>query len=133
MTDILPITKIPRRGLPGPALDVGDPDRAGAVAGTPTESVLIGGNREYRGYTGSWQGVSVVVSSHGTRAAFAPMVPSPPMRDHLAARVLAIDGDARLDHPDPAACDRHRRVVSDGIERGTPVALDALIALGGTR
>jgi uridine phosphorylase len=65
MTDFLPITKIPRSGLPGHALVVGDPERASAVAGLLDGSALVGENREYRTFTGSWRGVPVVVSSHG--------------------------------------------------------------------
>jgi uridine phosphorylase len=61
----LPITKVPRTGLPGHALVVGDPERATAVAGLLTDAVLIGQNREYRSYQGSWHGTPVVVSSHG--------------------------------------------------------------------
>lgn len=61
----LPITKIPRTGLPARALVVGDPERATAVAGLLTDSVLIGQNREYRSYQGNWRGTPVVVSSHG--------------------------------------------------------------------
>lgn len=65
MSDVLPITKIPRHGLPPLALVVGDPDRATAVAESLEDSVLVGQNREYRSYTGAWKGVPVVVSSHG--------------------------------------------------------------------
>ena len=65
MTDVLPITKISRHGLPGIALVVGDPDRATAVSQVLADAVLVGQNREYRSYTGSWQGTPVVVSSHG--------------------------------------------------------------------
>jgi len=61
----LPITKIPRTGLPGHALVVGDPERATAVSTLLAGAVLIGQNREYRSYQGTWQGIPVVVSSHG--------------------------------------------------------------------
>jgi uridine phosphorylase len=61
----LPITKIPRTGLPNLALVVGDPDRATKVAGHLESAVLVGQNREYRSYTGNWRGTPVVVSSHG--------------------------------------------------------------------
>lgn len=238
----LPITTIPRTGLPGHALVVGDPDRATAVAGLLDDSVLIGQNREYRSYRGGWRGVPVVVSSHGvggpgalcqfgelaeagvhtfvrfgtagalradiadgdlviaeaavrddgvtqqlihpeypafatpeavlaldraaaahgtrthrgvvwTRAAFSPMVRDLPMRDYLAARVIAIemelatllvfaglrglraggvlvvDGNATVDNADPTAYDPHRQVVADGVAAGSRVALDALVAL----
>ncbi|MEU6641898.1 purine-nucleoside phosphorylase [Saccharomonospora sp. NPDC046836] len=243
MSDILPITKIPRAGLPGHALVVGDPDRATAIAGLLADAVPIGQNREYRSYTGHWRGMPVVVSSHGvggpgalcqfgelaeagvhtfvrfgtagalrdgvadgdlviaeaavrddgvtgqlihpeypafatpevvltldraaaaqavrahrgvvwTRAAFSPMVRELPMRDYLAARVIAIemelatllvfaalrglraggvlviDGNATSDNADPAAYDPHRQVVADGVAAGSQVALDALVELG---
>ncbi|ASO20210.1 uridine phosphorylase [Actinoalloteichus hoggarensis] len=65
VADVLPVTKIPRRGLPGLALVVGDPARADAVASRLAEVRLVGENREYRTYTGSWRGVELVVSSHG--------------------------------------------------------------------
>ncbi|MPZ84502.1 MAG: purine-nucleoside phosphorylase [Actinophytocola sp.] len=242
MTDLLPITKIPRSGLPGHALVVGDPDRATAVAELLDDSVLIGQNREYRSYRGIWREVPVVVSSHGvggpgalcqfgelaaagvhtfvrfgtagalrddiadgdlviaeaavrddgvsqqlihpeypafatpeavlaldraaaahrsrahrgvvwTRAAFSPMVAELPMRDYLAARVIAIemelatllvfaglrgfraggvlviDGNATVDNVDPTAYDPHRRVVADAVAAGSRVALDALVEL----
>ena len=238
----LPITKIPRTGLPGHALVVGDPERASAVASLLTDTVLIGQNREYRSYQGAWHGTPVVVSSHGvggpgalcqfqelaeagvhtfvrfgtagslrtdvvdgdlviaeaairddgvtqqlvhpeypafatpeavltltaaatahqarahrgvvwTRAAFSPMVRELPMRDYLAAGVIAIemelatllvfaalkglraggvlviDGNATVDNTDPTSYDPHRQVVIDAVARGSAVALDALVAL----
>jgi uridine phosphorylase len=242
VTDFLPITKIPRTGLPERALVVGDPERAGAVAGLLNDTVLIGQNREYRSFAGTWRGVPVVVSSHGvggpgalcqfnelaeagvrtfvrfgtagalradiadgdlviaeaavrddgvtgqlihpeypafatpeavlaldraaaahrvrahrgvvwTRAAFSPMVLELPMRDYLAARVIAIemelstllvfaalrglraggvlviDGNATVDNTDPTSYDPHRQVVTDAITAGSQVALDALVEL----
>lgn len=238
----LPITKIPRAGLPGHALVVGDPERATAVASLLADSVLIGENREYRSYRGTWHGVPVVVSSHGvggpgavcqfaelaeagvhtflrfgtagalradiadgdlvigaaavrddgvtqqlvlpeypafatpeavlaltaaatahqvtahrgvvwTRAAFSPMVRELPMREYLAAGVIAIemelatllvfaalkglraggvlviDGNATVDNTDPTSYNPHRQVVIDAVARGSLVALDALVAL----
>jgi uridine phosphorylase len=238
----LPITKIPRSGLPGLALVVGDPARATAVAGLLADANLIGENREYRSYQGLWQGTPVVVSSHGvggpgalclfqelaeagvhtfvrfgtagalradiadgdlviaeaavrddgvtqqlvhpeypafataeavlaltaaarahdarahrgvvwTRAAFSPLVRELPMRDYLAAGVIAIemelatllvfaalkglraggvlviDGNATVDNTDPTSYDPHRQIVVDGVARGSAVALDALVAL----
>lgn len=238
----LPITKIPRTGLPGHALVVGDPERATAVAGLLTDPVLIGQNREYLSYQGTWHGTPVVVSSHGvggpgalcqfgelaeagvhtflrfgtagalkadiadgdlviaeaavrddgvtqqlvhpeypafataeavlaltaaatahqarahrgvvwTRAAFSPMVRELPMREYLAAGVIAIemelatllvfaglkglraggvlviDGNATVDNTDPTSYNPHRQVVIDAVARGSAVALDALVAL----
>ncbi|AUS81033.1 purine-nucleoside phosphorylase [Actinoalloteichus sp. AHMU CJ021] len=65
MTVILPITKIPREGLPTRALVVGDPARADAVAAQLDDAQLLGENREYRSYRGRWRGTDLVVSSHG--------------------------------------------------------------------
>jgi uridine phosphorylase len=242
MTDVLPITKVPRTGLPGHALVVGDPGRAAAVAGLLDGAALVGDNREYRSYRGAWHGVPVVVSSHGvggpgavcqfaelaaagvhtflrfgtagalraditdgdlviaeaavrddgvtqqlvhpeypafatpeavlaltaaarahdarahrgvvwTRAAFSPVVRELPMREYLAAGVVAIemelatllvfaalkglraggvlviDGNATVDNTDPTSYDPHRQVVVDAVARGSAVALDALVAL----
>lgn len=238
----LPITKIPRTGLPGHALVVGDPERATAVASLLTDAVLIGQNREYVSYQGSWHGTPVVVSSHGvggpgavcqfaelaeagvhtflrfgtagalradiadgdlviaeaavrddgvtqqlvrpeypafatpetvlaltaaatahqtrahrgvvwTRAAFSPMVLELPLREYVAAGVIAIemelatllvfaalkglraggvlviDGNANVDNADPTSYNPHRQVVFDAVARGSAVALDALVAL----
>lgn len=61
----LPITKIPRGGLPGHALVVGDPARATSVAAVLDGAEPIGENREYRSYRGHWRGTPLVVSSHG--------------------------------------------------------------------
>jgi uridine phosphorylase len=240
--DFLPITKIPRTGLPERALVVGDPERATAMAALLDSSVLIGQNREYRSYRGHWRGMPVVVSSHGvggpgavcqfgelaaagvrtfvrfgtagalrsditdgdlviaeaavrddgvtqqlihpeypaaatpeavlaldrtaalhgmrahrgvvwTRAAFSPMVVELPIRDYLAAGVIAIemelatllvfaglrglraggvlviDGDATVDNTDPTGYDPHRQVVADAVTAAGRVALDALVEL----
>ncbi len=242
MSTPLPITGIPRSGLPGHALVVGDPKRATAVAGLLTDATLVGENREYRSFTGTWRGVPVIVSSHGvggpgalcqfqelaeagahtflrfgtagslradivdgdlviaeaavrddgvtqqlihpqypaysspeavvalaaaagvhgarahrgivwTRAAFSPMAIELPMRDYLAARVIAIemelatllvfaslrglraggvvviDGNATVDNTDPTGYDPHRQVVTDAVALGSQVALDALVGL----
>lgn len=88
-----------------------------------------------------------------TRAAFSPMVRELPMRDYLAAGVIAIemelatllvfaglkglraggvlvvDGDATVDNTDPTSYNPHRQVVVDAVARGSVVALDALVAL----
>jgi len=62
---VLPITKIPRTGLPARALVVGDPERAARIAAILDGSREVARNREYHTYTGTWQSVPVVVSSHG--------------------------------------------------------------------
>lgn len=63
--DLLPVTRIPRTGLPAHALVVGDPARAAAVAGLLDDAKEVAYHREYRTFTGSWKGLPVVVASHG--------------------------------------------------------------------
>lgn len=63
--DFLPITKIPRSGLPEYALVCGDPRRAARIAKLFENSREIGNNREYVTYRGTWKGIDVTVSSHG--------------------------------------------------------------------
>lgn len=68
MSDLLPVTGIPRTGLPPRAVVVGDPFRAERVAKLLDEPVEVAFAREYRTFRGVWQGVEVVVSSHGVGA-----------------------------------------------------------------
>ncbi|MFE9446162.1 purine-nucleoside phosphorylase [Streptomyces sp. NPDC006602] len=63
--DLLPITRIPRTGLPAQAVVVGDPARAAAVAALLDAAEEVSYHREYRVFSGSWKGVPVVVASHG--------------------------------------------------------------------
>jgi uridine phosphorylase len=65
LNDFLPVTKIPRSGLPAYALVCGDPRRAARIAGYFENSREIGSNREYVTYRGAWKGVDLTVSSHG--------------------------------------------------------------------
>lgn len=65
MNDFLPVTKIPRTGLPEFALVCGDPRRARRIADLFENSREIGSNREYVTYRGTWKGIDLVVSSHG--------------------------------------------------------------------
>jgi uridine phosphorylase len=65
VSDLLPITRIPRDGLPPRAVVVGDPFRAERMAERLDDPVEVAHVREYRTFRGSWQGVDVVVSSHG--------------------------------------------------------------------
>ncbi|MGC7095700.1 nucleoside phosphorylase [Amycolatopsis lurida] len=239
----LPVTGIPRSGLPPLAVVVGAPQRATDIASRLDNAELAGENREYRTYTGSWRGTEVTVASHGvggpgavcsfaelaeagvhtflrlgtagslrkdihsgdlviaeaavrddgvsqqlvpaeypafataetvpalvssarahhapfhrgvvwTRAAFSPGVLRLPMREYLAAGVIAIemelsalfvfaglnglaaggalviDGNAAGDDVGPSTYDPHRDVVADGVHRATGVVLDALIGMG---
>ncbi|QNP73650.1 purine-nucleoside phosphorylase [Streptomyces roseirectus] len=66
--DLLPITRIPRTGLPVHAVVVGDPARAAAVAALLDGAAEVSYHREYRVFSGSWKGVPVVVASHGVGA-----------------------------------------------------------------
>lgn len=63
--DLLPVTRIPRTGLPEHAVVVGDPARAAAVAAQLDGAEEVSYHREYRVFSGSWKGVPVVVASHG--------------------------------------------------------------------
>jgi uridine phosphorylase len=65
VTELLPVTRLPRAGLPPRAVVVGDPFRAERVAKRLDDPVEVAWAREYRSFTGFWQGVEVVVSSHG--------------------------------------------------------------------
>lgn len=65
MSDFLPVTKIPRTGLPEYALVCGDPRRAQRIAALLDNHREIGSNREYVTYRGQWHGVDLTVSSHG--------------------------------------------------------------------
>ena len=65
INDFLPVTKIPRSGLPAYALVCGDPRRAARIAKLFDNSREIGNNREYVTYRGTWKGIDVTVSSHG--------------------------------------------------------------------
>jgi uridine phosphorylase len=63
--DSLPITRVPRTGLPAQAVVVGDPARAVEVAELLEEAKEVSHHREYRTFTGTWKGTPLVVSSHG--------------------------------------------------------------------
>ncbi|WP_329548635.1 nucleoside phosphorylase [Streptomyces sp. NBC_01356] len=66
--DLLPITRIPRTGLPPQAVVVGDPARAEAVAALLDGAEEVSYHREYRVFSGSWKGLPVTVASHGVGA-----------------------------------------------------------------
>jgi uridine phosphorylase len=63
--DLLPVTRIPRTGLPAHAVVVGDPERAAAVAALLADAAEVSHHREYRVFRGVWKGLPVVVASHG--------------------------------------------------------------------
>lgn len=66
--DILPVTGLPRRGLPTRALVVGDPFRAEQISHQLANAREIAHRREYRAFVGEWNGTEVLVSSHGVGA-----------------------------------------------------------------
>ncbi|MEV0221412.1 nucleoside phosphorylase [Streptomyces sp. NPDC050704] len=66
--DLLPLTRIPRTGLPPYALVVGDPLRAALVAARLDGAQEVSYHREYRVFSGSWKGLPVTVASHGVGA-----------------------------------------------------------------
>lgn len=66
--DLLPVTRIPRAGLPSSAVVVGDPARAAAVAALLAGAEEVSYHREYRVFSGSWKGLPVTVASHGVGA-----------------------------------------------------------------
>jgi uridine phosphorylase len=68
VNDFLPVTKIPRSGLPEFALVCGDPRRAARIAEHFEGTREIGNNREYVTYRGAWNGIDLTVSSHGVGA-----------------------------------------------------------------
>ncbi len=68
MTELLPVTRVPRTGLPPRAVVVGDPFRAARMAERLDDPSEVACAREYRTFRGSWQGTEVLVSSHGVGA-----------------------------------------------------------------
>ncbi|MGH2728056.1 MAG: purine-nucleoside phosphorylase, partial [Actinomycetota bacterium] len=68
MSTVLPITGIPRQGLPTLALVTGDPKRIRGIAAMLDDCRAVADSREYVTCTGTWKGTDVVVSSHGVGA-----------------------------------------------------------------
>ena len=68
MSDVLPITGIPRRGLPPLALVTGDPHRVPIIADMLDGGSPVAMSREYVTYTGSWKGTELTIASHGVGA-----------------------------------------------------------------
>ncbi|OIJ66337.1 nucleoside phosphorylase [Streptomyces mangrovisoli] len=67
-TELLPVTRVPRAGLPPHALVVGDPLRAALVGAKLDGAREVSYHREYRVLTGEWKGLPVLVASHGVGA-----------------------------------------------------------------
>lgn len=64
----LPITGLPREGLPRFALVTGDPKRVPLIAATLAGCHAVADRREYVTFAGSWKGTPLVVASHGVGA-----------------------------------------------------------------
>ncbi len=67
----LPILKVRPADLAARALVVGDPERAAAAAALLDDAQEVGHFREYRTFTGSYQGKRITISSHGVGGAGA--------------------------------------------------------------
>jgi uridine phosphorylase len=63
--EYLPILRVLPRQLASRALVVGDPQRASQAAQLLENHELIGNNRGYRTFTGTYAGVQITVASHG--------------------------------------------------------------------
>ncbi|MGH2793071.1 MAG: nucleoside phosphorylase [Actinomycetota bacterium] len=68
MSEALPITGVPREGLPKLALVTGDPNRIPVIAKMLDRVREIASRREYVSCVGTWKGVELVVCSHGVGA-----------------------------------------------------------------
>jgi uridine phosphorylase len=68
VSDVLPITGLPRTGLPADALVTGDPHRVPRIGAMLDGCIAVADRREYVTYTGSWKGTPLVVASHGVGA-----------------------------------------------------------------
>jgi uridine phosphorylase len=66
--DTLPLTGLPRTGLPARALVVGDPFTAEHIAARLSGMRQVAHRRDYRTFVGEWNGVPIVVASHGVGA-----------------------------------------------------------------
>ena len=68
MTDLLTNIKINIEDVPERVIVCGDPKRAHQIASLLKETKILGQNREYHSYSGTWKGVTVAVVSHGVGA-----------------------------------------------------------------
>lgn len=67
----LPVTGVPRAGLPTRALVVGDPFRAERISRLLVDGAEVARKREYWTFRGHWKGTELIVSSHGVGGAGA--------------------------------------------------------------
>lgn len=65
---MLPNLKVQQEDIPKKLIVCGDPARAKQIASLLESTELIGQNREYHSYAGSWKGKHVGVVSHGVGA-----------------------------------------------------------------
>jgi len=86
LSAVLPITGIPRQGLPALALVTGDPKRVAAIGSMLDGCRSVADHREYRTCAGRWKGTDVVVSSHGVGAPGAVLL----FHELIAAGVTTI-------------------------------------------
>lgn len=68
MGQLLPISGLKAGTIPTSVLVCGDPARATKTAEHLQGAALLGENREYRVYTGQYEGLSIAVCSHGVGA-----------------------------------------------------------------
>ncbi|MBO8163487.1 MAG: nucleoside phosphorylase [Brevibacillus sp.] len=61
----LPILRVDPEQIPAQAIVCGDPQRAAVIAGYLDDSRELAFSREYRTFTGTYQGVPLAVVSHG--------------------------------------------------------------------
>lgn len=66
--EILPITGLPVGGISPDVIVCGDPGRATKIAGILQRTRLIADQREYRSFSGMYNGLPVTVCSHGVGA-----------------------------------------------------------------
>ena len=65
MIDVLTNLKIRKEDVPKRVLVCGDPTRAEVMANELTNGRLLGKNREYHSYVGTWKGTEIAIISHG--------------------------------------------------------------------
>lgn len=68
---MIPNLKVNKADMPKKVIVCGDPERAENISKKLTDARLIGKNREYHSYAGTWNGEEVAVVSHGVGASGA--------------------------------------------------------------
>lgn len=67
-TEVLPITGLTVGGISPNVIVCGDPARASKIAGNLQDARLLADQREYRTFTGNYNGLPISVCSHGVGA-----------------------------------------------------------------